>query len=77
MPEPCTGYAYLGLFFMEVVFFIEGMYFVFDVFQGRQSPLAWCYSLSQDTTEKGGGCLLRSSQHAGTGAASRRNSPQS
>src|SRR5215470_4045051 len=41
------------------------------LFQGCQSPLAWRYSLSQDTTHEGGGCLLRSSQHAGTGAASR------
>ena len=39
--------------------------------QGCQSPLAWCYSLSHAATLKGGGCLLRSSQHAGTGAASR------
>src|ERR1700704_4432120 len=29
------------------------------------------YSLSRDTTHKGRGCLLRSSQHTGTGAASR------
>jgi hypothetical protein len=39
--------------------------------QECQSLLAWYYSFSQDTTYEGGGCLWRSSQDAGTGAASK------
>src|SRR5439155_21631743 len=34
MPESCTGYAYLRLFCIEVVFCIESIFFVFDDFRG-------------------------------------------
>src|SRR6266446_3582223 len=41
------------------------------VFQGHQSPKAWCDSFAQAMAHECGGCLWRSSQDAGTGAASK------
>ena len=65
LPEPCTGWTYRRVCFREIVSFIV------HNFQGIKNGGHGATPSSHATTLKGGGCLLRSSQHEGTGAASR------
>jgi hypothetical protein len=34
VPEPGMSFTYRGLLFIDVVFFVDGMFFVFNYFRG-------------------------------------------